>query len=203
MRLDHLPFNRFDVLVVLLLLLGTVRGRKRGLSAEVFTMMLWLVLVVACALTYMPLGDLLSSVTPFSHLFCYIACYLGVALLISLLFLPVKRALGGKVISADSFGTAEYYVGMPAGAVRFLCILIAALALLNARYYSRAEIVANEKYQKEMYGSEFFPGLNTLQHDVFAESLSGPIIREYLEILLIKPTPPERKQLRRAEEKWM
>jgi hypothetical protein len=110
--------------------------------------------------------------------------------------------MGGKVISSDTFGSAEYYVGMPAGAVRFMCILIAALALLNARQYSRAEIIANEKYQKEVYGSEFFPGLNTLQRNVFTESLTGPFIKEYLQVLLIKPTAPEKKELVRAKEEW-
>ena len=67
---------------------------------------------------------------------------------------------------------------------------------------TKAEIAANEKYQQEMYGSEFFPGLNALQTDVFTKSLTGPLIKQYLEVLFIKPTPPEKKQLIRAKEQW-
>ena len=203
MNLNDLPFNWFDVLVLVMLVAGIFRGRARGLSQELFTMLLWIVLIFACSLAYVPLGDALTSVAPLSKLFCYILCYLVVAGLLALLFIPIKRAMGQKLISADSFGKAEYYVGMPAGGVRFLCVLIAGLALLNARSYTKAEILADRKYQEDVYGSEFFPGLSTLQTDVFANSLSGPYIKQYLDFLLITPTAPENKPLRRAEAKFM
>ena len=80
--------------------------------------------------------------------------------------------------------------------------LIAFLALINARLYSSKEIAAREAYQEDVYGSEFFPGLNNLQNDVFEKSFVGPHVKEYLSFLLIKPTPPEDKQLVRAKEQW-
>ena len=202
MNLNNLPFNWFDVLLVLVLALGIARGRKRGLSQEIFTMTLWLVVIAVCAVSYMPVGDLMASTTPFSALFSYVVSYIALAGLLALVFMPIKRAMGGKMISADSFGRAEYYVGMPAGMIRFLCILIAFLAVLNAREYTTKEIVDREKYQKEVYGSEFFPGLSTLQRDVFEKSFTGPHIKKYLSFLLIKPTAPQRKQIKRPEEKW-
>ena len=202
MNLNNLPFNWFDVLVLVMVMVGVARGRKRGLSSELFTMALWLFLVLVCAFTYMPLGDLLSSVAPFSKLTCYILCYLLVAGFVAMLFIPAKRTIGSKLVSADSFGSGEYYFGMPAGVIRFLCILIAFLALINARLYSSKEIKDNEKYQQEVYGSEFFPGLSTLQDDIFRRSFIGPHIRDYASFLLIKPTPPETKQLVRAKENW-
>lgn len=202
MNLNNLPFNWFDVLLLLMVILGIARGRKRGLSQELFTMLLWLVLVLGCAVAYMPLGDLLASATGFSPLICYVICYLAVAGFVALIFGPIKRTLSGKMISADSFGRAEYYVGMPVGMIRFLFILIAMLAILNARLYSTKEIVAREAYQKEVYGSDFFPGLSTLQQDVFEKSFTGPHIKKYLSFLLIKPTAPQQKQLRRTNEKW-
>ena len=91
---------------------------------------------------------------------------------------------------------------MPAGVIRFLCILVAFLAVINARQYSSKEIKDRENYQKEVYGSEFFPGLSTLQDDIFRRSFIGPRIRDYASFLLIKPTPPETKQLVRARENW-
>lgn len=203
MNPDNMPFNWFDVLLVLMIFIGIARGRKRGLSQELLTMLLWLVLVVVCAVAYLPLGNMLTSASPLSPLFCYVVCYLGVAVLVAIIFAPIKRALGGKLISADSFGQAEYYVGMPAGMVRFVCILIFALALLNARLYTSQEIAAAEKYQKDVYGSEFFPGLSSLQRDVFKKSFTGPYLKQYLDFLLIKPTAPQNKPIKRAEEKWM
>lgn len=203
MNLNNLPFNWFDVLLAVVIVAGIMRGRKRGLSQELFTMLLWVVLIFACSAAYVPLGSALADVTPLSKLFCYVLCYVGLAGFIALLFGPIKRSIGQKIISADSFGTAEYYVGMPAGALRFLCILIACLAVLNARHYTKAEILASEKYQKDMYGSEFFPGLSTIQRDVFAKSLSGPYIKQYLDFLLITPTAPEQKTLRRSEARFM
>lgn len=203
MNLNNIPFNWFDALILLMMLLGIARGRKRGLSQELFTMLLWVVLVLGCAVAYMPLGDLLASAIGFSSLTCYVICYLAVAALLSVLFAPIKRALGAKMITADSFGRAEYYVGMPVGMIRFLCILIAMLAILNARLYSTKEIVSRQAYQKEVYGSDFFPGLNSLQQDVFERSFTGPHIKKYLSFLLIKPTAPQQMQpLRRPEEKY-
>lgn len=203
MNLNNLPFTWFDVMLLLMVIMGIARGRKRGLSQELFTMLLWLVLVLGCAVAYMPLGDLLASATGFSPLTCYVICYLAVAALLSVLFAPIKRALGGKMITADSFGSAEYYVGMPVGMIRFLCILIAMLAILNARLYSTKEIAAREAYQKDVYGSDFFPGLSTLQQDVFEKSFTGPHIKKYLSFLLIKPTSPRQQQpIRRPDEKW-
>ena len=46
---------------------------------------------------------------------------------------------------------------MGSGLVRFSCMLLAALALLNARYFSPTEVRAMEKYQDDVYGSDFFP----------------------------------------------
>jgi hypothetical protein len=83
--------------------------------------------------------------------------------------------------------------------VRFTCITLTALALLNARYFSPTEVRAMEKYDEEWYGSDFFPGLQSLQTTVFDKSLTGPWIKENLGFLLITPTEPEDKQLHQRD----
>jgi hypothetical protein len=88
---------------------------------------------------------------------------------------------------------------MGSGLVRFSCILLAALALLNARYFSPTEVRAMEKFQDDVYGSNFFPTLHTVQSTVFDRSLTGPWIKENLGFLLIKPTEPEHKELHQKE----
>jgi len=198
MNID-LPFNWFDITVALILLIGMQRGRKRGMSEECLTMLNWVALVVVCSIAYEPIGQWLASVAPFSLLFCYIVAYAVTAMVVASVFLLVKRSLSGKLIGSDAFGRGEYYLGMPSGMLRFACILLAGLALLNARLYRAEEIRAMTKFQNDNYGSQFFPTLQTVQEQVFAKSLIGPQIKTYLAFLLIKPTFPEGKQLERAK----
>jgi len=199
MNIDNLPFNWFDISVALLLLIGLQRGRKRGMSEEFLTMLNWVALVLVCSIAYEPIGSWLASITPFSLLFCYIVAYAVSAMVVASVFLLVKRSMSGKLIGSDAFGRGEYYLGMPSGMLRFACILLAGLALLNARLYRAEEIKAMTKFQNDNYGSQFFPTLQTLQEQVFAKSLIGPQIKTYLAFLLIKPTFPEGKQLERAK----
>jgi hypothetical protein len=125
--------------------------------------------------------------------------YIAIALVILAVFALVKRGLGGKLLGSDIFGQAEYPLGMGSGLVRFTCMLLAGLALLNARYFSPAEITAMRKFQDDVYGSNFFPGLHSLQTTVFERSLTGPWIKDHLSFLLIKPTEPENRQIKQKE----
>jgi len=132
-------------------------------------------------------------------LFCYVAAYLTAGLVVLMVFAGIKRGLGGKLLGSDIFGKAEYYLGMGSGLVRFSCMLLAALALLNARYFSPTEVKAMENFQNDVYGSNFFPTLHTVQSAVFERSLLGPWIKENLSFLLIKPTEPENRQFKQKE----
>jgi uncharacterized membrane protein required for colicin V production len=200
MNLKSLPISFFDVALLVVLILGLLQGRKNGMSAELMSLLKWLAVVFVCAVAYAPLGEMLSQwVRVFSLLACYILAYLLLAGVIIGLFALVKHSLGGKLLGSDIFGRSEYYLGMGSGFVRFACILLAALALLNARYFSPTEVRAMEKYQNDVYGSTYFPGLQTLQATVFEESFSGHWIKENLAFLLIKPTAPESKDLHQRE----
>jgi len=199
MRMNGLPFNWFDLALVAILIAGIFRGRKRGMSQELLTVLQWIAIVIACAITYQPIGDWLAGVSLFSTLTSYVTAYLATAAVVSIAFVLFKRAFHGKLIGSDAFGGAEYYLGMPAGMLRFACVLLAGLALLNARYYTQEEIQARKAYQNDVYGKEYFPGLQVLQENVLERSLTGPPIKKYLAFLLIKPTAPERKQIQRKE----
>src|SRR4029077_13249373 len=112
----------------------------------------------------------------------------AVALLILALFAGIKRGLGGKLIGSDIFGSAEYYLGMGSGMIRFICMMLVALALLNARSFTSAEVKSMEDFQNDVYGSNFFPTLHTVQSSVFEKSFIGSWIRQNLSFFLIKPT---------------
>ena|SRR5579859_4288086 len=196
-----LPINWFDFAVVIIIVIGANRGRKRGMSEEMMVMLQWVAIIFAAAFLYRPLGDALSdSSSSFSHLACYIATYISIAIVVRIFFTLVKKATGGKLVGSSVFGQGEYYLGMVSGIVRFLCIMLAALALLNARLYTSQEIAAYNAFQNDVYGSTYFPGLSSLQSEVFKESLMGPLVKKYLGFLLIAETPPEKRGLTRRKE---
>lgn len=198
--MGNLPFNWFDIVVVIFILLGINRGRKHGMSVEMMVMFQWIAIVIVGAYFYRPLGDKLTDSSAFTHLTCYIAVYIGIAMAVKLAFGIIKKTTGGKLVDSNMFGAAEYYLGMLGGAVRFLCILLAGLALLNARYYTPQEIAAYNAFQKDVYGSNFFPDLSSVQTGVFKESFLGTLLKQKAEFLLIKPTAPETKNLKRRED---
>ncbi|HKI68931.1 MAG TPA: CvpA family protein [Verrucomicrobiae bacterium] len=191
------PFNWFDMALIALLVAGIFRGRKRGMSVEFLTVLKWLFVVFGASALYQPLGDVIYSSNIFSQLFSYIVAYLGIGLVILGLFALFSRSLGGKLLGSDFFGSAEYPLGMTAGLIRVACVIVAVLALLNARAFTPAEIKAEQKYQNDNYGSDFFPTLHSVQSDVFERSLTGPWIKKNLGFVLIKPTVMVQKGLRR------
>jgi uncharacterized membrane protein required for colicin V production len=198
--LDQLPVNLFDLLVVAVLAVGLARGRKHGMSEELISLFQWLTIVFVCAVIYQPGAELMAQFTSmFSRLTCYLVAYVVGALLVCLLFLGLKRSMGGKIVGSDIFGRSEYYLGMGSGLVRASCMLLAALALLNARYFSPTEVRAMQKFQADVYGSDFFPTLQSVQSTVFDKSLTGPWIKENLGFLLINPTEPETKEIHQRE----
>jgi uncharacterized membrane protein required for colicin V production len=190
--LDKLPINLFDVALVIVIVVGVVQGRKHGMSGELIRLVQWLAVIFGCAFAYAPVGDFLTrSSDMFGPLTAYLTAYMGIAGLILLLFVGLKRTFGEKLIGSDIFGQTEYYLGMGSGVVRSLCILLAALALLNARLYTRGEVKKMVDFQNDVYGSNYFPTLMSFQSSVFEHSLTGPYIRQYLSFFLIKPTHPQ------------
>lgn len=196
----NLPFNWFDLAIVVILLIGIQRGRKRGMSEELLPVMKWVCIVLVCGLLYSPIGQFISDSTVFSLLSSYIMAYITLALIIAILFAAVRKALGGKLLGSDIFGRGEYYLGMVAGLVRFFCILLVALAFINARGHTDAEIKAYERYEKDVYGNSFFPTMYRIQSEIFEHSMSGRFLRENLGILFIRSTLPEMKEIQRNKQ---
>jgi hypothetical protein len=199
MSLDTLPFNWFDLVILIVVFVGVAHGRKQGISEELLGVLQWLVIMLGCALLYRPLGEQLSASSVFSLLSSYLMAYLGVALAIAFGFTFLKKGLGGKLVGSDAFGRSEFYLGMIGGVVKFSCILIVGLALLNARAYNAVEIKADISYQNDVYGNTFFPKLYNVQAQVFEHSLTGPWIRDNLGSLLIKSTAPQQKDMKRKD----
>lgn len=152
------PFNLFDVLLALVLVGGILHGRKHGLSAELLSTAKWVTLLLVCAVTYRAAGTLVASTGLFDLLTCYLFCYLGTALAVFLIFSVLERRLAPKLVGSDIFGRSEYFLGMGFGLVRFTSMVFVGLALLNAREFSRFELVKDQKYRKTITAATFSQG---------------------------------------------
>ena len=182
-----LVFGWFDAVVILVLVIGLVVGRKRGMSNELFDFIKWVGVVVVCGLNYEPLGRLLAQVTGWRPMWACIGAYVGMLVLIMTIFSMFKHSVGKKLSGSDLFGGMEFYMGMGAGMIQFACILMVCLALVNARKYSQTELEASAKSQSDAFGSISFPTFGTVQKNIFRDSFTGPLIKKHLSMLLISP----------------
>ena len=202
---DKFAFNWFDVAVVLILAFGLWRGRKHGMSKEFLPVTQWVVTVVACGFGYAWIADWLMHSDTVRSVFgknftdrtpVFISSYLIIALLVFMVFVALRRHYGPKLEGSALFGSGEYYLGMICGALRCACILIVALALLNAPIYTVTDITAKKAYNNRWfgggmkdYGGDFFPSVDEVQVVVFKQSLMGPFIKDNLAMLLINTVP--------------
>ncbi len=183
-----------DLVVLIVLFVGLWRGRKRGMSSEFLDICQWAIIVVAAGLLYEPGGRyLVSSAPTFSLYSAYLFAYILIALVVYGLFALLRDRVGPRIVGSDLFGSAEYYLGMMAGVFRYSCIVIVAMAFLNARYYSPEEKAASLKYQEDNFGSHFFVTVPDLQQEVFTRSLIGRLAHDHLQVALIRPTSPSGK----------
>jgi len=108
-----------------------------------------------------------------------------------------------KIETRTLFGSSEYYLGMTAGIIRYACMVMFFLALLNAPFYSTAEIQATQAYDKKEFGGglnkgNFFPHPFEIQEQIFKDSMAGHAIKDKLGMLLINtgaagdPKKPEK-----------
>jgi len=182
-------YNWFDLVAGAVLIVGFFVGRKRGMSLELLTVLQWLAIVFLGALACDPLGRMFADFSGLNPTLTYITAYLLTAIGIKILFVLIRRMTGEKLVGNTVFGNMEYYLGMGAGVVRFACILIFALALLNAKHYTKAEIEAKLKYQKDWAGSIYFPPLGEIQQTIFEDSLTGRAVKQFMSAQLINVDP--------------
>lgn len=196
MKFQFSQLSWFDFLTVLVLIVGVVRGRRRGFSQEFLDLTQWLLIIIAGGLLYLRGGQWLASHKIFSLLTCYVASYLVIAVVIKMVFSFIKRRVGGKLVEKNFFGAGEYYLGMVSGAVRFACVFLFFLSLLHAPYYSPEELATTAKFQQRNFGDISFPTIGSMQQEVYKKSLTGQALDRYLQIVLITPTAGTPSDLR-------
>ncbi|MEO5802355.1 MAG: CvpA family protein [Verrucomicrobiota bacterium] len=199
--MKNLPFNYIDIIIVVLLIVGIFRGRKRGMSEELLSFIQWMIIIFVGCRIYQPLGNLIKQHAPFSLLTCYVMVYVIFAILVKLIFSQIKHAVGEKLIGSNFFGGSEYYFGMFAGMIRFACVVLMVMALLNARLITDKERAETARMQTKNFEGISFPTFGSIQQSVLFESCSGQQVKKYLNFVLIESTAGENVPLRRDENK--
>jgi uncharacterized membrane protein required for colicin V production len=182
-------YNWFDLVAGAVLIVGFFVGRKRGMSLELLTVLQWLSIVFLGALACDPFGRMMSEFSGLNPTLTYITAYLLTAIGIKIGFYLLRRMTGEKLVTNAVFGNLEYYLGMGAGVVRFACILIFGLALLNAPIVTDKELEAKLKHQQDWAGSIYFPPFGVIQRAVFNESLTGRAVKQFMSPQLINVDP--------------
>ena len=194
-------FNWFDVALVFVIAFGVWRGRRNGMTKEILPTAQWLTMIFVGAFGYKPLGDIFIQQGIVKALFgktigeetiTYSCSYVMVAVAVFIVFSFVKRRLKPKLEGSNAFGSSEYYFGMASGGLRYFCMVVFALALLNAPNYTQADIQAANAFNNRWFGGglsgysgDFFPTMSETQASVFKDSLTGPFLKDYLPVLLV------------------
>ncbi|MDB6024321.1 MAG: Colicin production protein [Verrucomicrobiales bacterium] len=183
-------FGWFDLVVLILLVVGFFRGRKHGMSQEILFLLQWLLIVVVAGQYYEPLSKMLYEQGLFGPLACNLMVYIAVVLVIKLIFTNLKKAIGEKIFGSDVFGKYEFYLGMVAGILRYACITLFIISLANASAFSQQEINERRKKQVAELGSSYFPSIPEVQDQVLNASFTGRLVKEHLSRILLKPASP-------------
>lgn len=204
--LQNLSFSWFDVAFVIILGLGFWRGRKRGMSREALPTAMWLMAVIVAGFANGPLGEMLNHTGQVGKIFgsgfnsrtmSMVICYLAICMVVFFIHSLLKKRFKEKLSGSNTFGSNEYYFGMIAGVIRYVCITLFFLALLNAPFYSSAAIAADKVWKNRWFGGgeknfsgDFFPSVYDIQSDVFKKSFAGKAIKTGLDPLLIQSAAP-------------
>ena len=186
--LKGLSVNWFDLLTLIVLFVGLLRGRKRGMSEELFDVFGWLLFVFVSAHFYKMAGGFLARIMPISLMWAYLLGYLSLVLVLSLIFAILKRVVGEKLVGSDLFGRLEYYLGMLAGMLRFFCILLVVMSVVHAKQFTPEELLKEKQEQEKDFGTITLPTWGSLQQDIFKDSATGKFVMKNLSDQLLAST---------------
>ncbi len=194
-RMDF-TFSWVDLITLLVLVIGFIRGRKRGFSEEFLDVLQWGIIVTLVILYYRPVGEFMNQQRLVSQATSYVFSVLAIALGVKMLFSLFKRRLGQKIIEGDVFGRFEYYLGMLAGMARWSCMYFLVLNMLHAPHFTKEYRVAKAKADDYNWGTSIFPSVMSIQEEVFTRSFTGRNAEKYLVEVLIAPSSIDSNQLR-------
>src|SRR5580698_7964844 len=214
---QHLGFNWVDLAVVLVLVFAFWQGRRRGMTKEFLPTIEWVLILFGAGFGHVFLADWFQQEGFVRKVFgnhfnertaALMSAYLIILSVIFITFSLLKRKYNPKLEGSSFFGGNEYYWGVAAGLVRYVCLILVALALLNGPYYSPNEIAAIQQYKLNNFAAgghvkgmendtgDFIPSVYEVQDTVFKNSFIGAFIKQDLSVLLINSTAAVKKTAR-------
>jgi uncharacterized membrane protein required for colicin V production len=191
--IGNVSVNYFDLIVVICLIVGMIRGRKLGMSQVLLPTFKWVGIVVLAGFGYRAVSVFLRQSVPgaFNLLWANRLGYILIAFGIVIVFAWLKKLIGEKLIGSDFFGNWEYYLGMPAGAVWAASMIVVLLALMNSRVYTKVENDAYEAAQIKQMDNSFIPSYGQIQYKMLTTSLTGKLVKQNLSPVLIMSVTPD------------
>ncbi len=186
-------FRWFDLVAVALIFVGLFHGRKNGMSQELFNTMKWLFMLALAPLAYLPLAKLLQKVIHIKAIYIHVGAFVFVAVAVHLLMITMRKKIKDKMSDSDVFGSAEYPLGMLAGAFQYSCLLVMIVACLNAKYIDEDALKRQDQIQRDAMGEKFIPTPGNLHKDAMT-SIAGTTIKKYLKFQLIEPVDQPAKK---------
>ena len=168
-----LSLNMFDALILGALGWGIYQGKEEGASSTHVSVVQWMLIGLAGGFMGNLLGSFLLMIfgSPYwSQLFGFFLWIFMVACFFAYLNSKGK----GEWKDADWFGRTEYPLGILGGLIKYFCIILTIMSILNAKHYTPAMIKADRDWQIEEFGSMLFPSFTMLNNTVFNTSFSGP-----------------------------
>ncbi len=194
-----MAFDWFDLVFLAIIIFSLYRGRHNGMTKELIPTLQWLAVLFVCGLVDPILGPIFVAQLKLSKMMGFFLAYVALFLVVVIPFSIVKNKYSKDLATSDYFKGNEYYLGMVASAVKWLCIVMVFFALLNAPTFTQAQIAAQQAYAHQVYGGgeqgfsgDFFPTLQQVQSMVLQKSATGSFVlnQPYLKKLLINPPQP-------------
>lgn len=196
---EHLIGDRwFNSVTIIILIIGTVEGWKRGFSVELLNLIRWGLIAVVSALYYEEVSGGLLDYISIDIVILNIISYLLIGLFIWVLISLIKKIIGEKPVSAEVFGWTENPLGAMAGLVKAFLIILVCFAIINPITFNSNGTQHNgDKPQNKMYS-----GMEIIKEQVLKKSVIGGIVSERLAFLMItKPVKPLNKKIEKLTPK--
>lgn len=186
----------FDVVVVIVLILGFKVGMKAGGNVMLPKFVKWLTTIVGAALGYEWVGLQLHRLAGFTEATAFIVSYCLIAAFVFVTIHLLEGRFEQIIKKSAVFGEIETMGGGVLGLFTYCTILLLTMGILHGDRTSKAEVARQEKANREEYGEAALPPLASVKYYIFDKTNTGKLIRSRLGLVLIKDgsTPVSARQ---------
>lgn len=179
--------NLFDAVLIGAVGYGIYTGKQEGASGIWMSSLQWLIIALPGGLMGGLFGAALRSLFGAGPFWSQILGYVMWILLVCGIFAFLYSKGKNEAIDGDKFGALEYPLGIFAGMLKGVFILLTVMSFLNGRVYSAQVIEASRAGQIEEFGTTLFPTVPMMHHLAFNSSFSGPHLKTAFGWAILQP----------------